>query len=165
MNPNCYFWSENITSGSRAPRFEIRKPQKAFYPFFVFVFFRSASKAGLPDCLFLNKKYHFGLILEGLAIEDIGALYGHFGLFYRHLAYIFGGFHGLKYIFYRFGMLHQEKSGNPVRKSIKKLRFVTSSGKKYKRKNRLRVHRKRSISEKGGTFLSSSYFFVPREVL
>jgi hypothetical protein len=90
--------------------------------------------------------------LEGLAIEDIGALYGHFGLFYRHLAYIFGGFHGLKYIFPRFGMLHQEKSGNPVRKSIKKLRLVTSSGKKYKRKNRLRVHRKKKHFGKRGDF-------------
>jgi hypothetical protein len=31
----------------------------------------------LPDGIFSNQKYHFGLILEGLAMEDVGIFYGH----------------------------------------------------------------------------------------
>jgi hypothetical protein len=33
-------------------------------------------RPGLPDGLFLNQKSKFGLILEGLAIEDVGIFYG-----------------------------------------------------------------------------------------
>jgi hypothetical protein len=35
----------------------------------------------LPDGIFSNKKSHFGLILEGLAIEDVGIFYGHWAYF------------------------------------------------------------------------------------
>jgi hypothetical protein len=52
--------------------------------------------------------------LEGLAIND-------FGLFYSHLVYFcpFGIFYGFyvgmqEYLFSRFGMLYEEKSGNPA---------------------------------------------------
>jgi hypothetical protein len=41
--------------------------------------------AGLPDGSFSNQKSKFGLILEGLAMEDVGIFYGHlvhFLLFY-----------------------------------------------------------------------------------
>jgi hypothetical protein len=31
----------------------------------------------LPGGLFSNKKYQFGKILEGLAMEDVGIFYGH----------------------------------------------------------------------------------------
>jgi hypothetical protein len=36
-----------------------------------------ACPPGLPDGIFSNQKYHFGLILEGLAMEDVGIFYGH----------------------------------------------------------------------------------------
>jgi hypothetical protein len=37
--------------------------------------------------IFSNQKSQFGLILEGLAMEDVGIFYGRFGLFYCHLVY------------------------------------------------------------------------------
>jgi hypothetical protein len=70
----------------------------------------------LPDGLFSNQKSQFGSILEGLEIENLGIFYDHlvyftaignilrpFGLFCGHLVY-----------FPRFGMLYDEKSGNPA---------------------------------------------------
>jgi hypothetical protein len=42
-------------------------------------------------------------------MEDAVILYGLFGLFYSHLVF----FEDLWYIFSRFGVLYQEKSGNP----------------------------------------------------
>jgi hypothetical protein len=56
----------------------------------------------LPDGIFLNQKSRFGQILEGLAMESAGILY-------VHLVY----FMDVWYIFPRFGVLYQEKSGNP----------------------------------------------------
>jgi hypothetical protein len=71
---------------------------------------------GLPDGIVLNQKSQFGWILKGLAKEDVGTFYGHLvhftsiwyilrrlGLFYGHLEYL-----------PLFGMLYQEKSGNPT---------------------------------------------------
>jgi hypothetical protein len=90
---------------------------------------------GLPDGIFSNHKSQFGQILEGVSIEEGGMFYCHlvyftaiwpillpFGLFYCHLVYFtaiwqilcpFGIFHGCLVYFSRFGMLFQEKSGNP----------------------------------------------------
>jgi hypothetical protein len=55
---------------------------------------------GLPDGIFSNQKSQFGLILEALAMEDVGIFYVHlgyftaiwyilwsFGIFYGHLVY------------------------------------------------------------------------------
>jgi hypothetical protein len=36
---------------------------------------------GLPDGIFSNQKSQFGYILEGLAMEDVGILYGHLVFF------------------------------------------------------------------------------------
>jgi hypothetical protein len=33
--------------------------------------------SGLPDGIFSKQKSHFGLIFEGLAVEDVGIFYGH----------------------------------------------------------------------------------------
>jgi hypothetical protein len=65
--------------------------------------------------------------LEGLAIEDIGTFQGHLayftaigyillplGIFCTHLVY----FMVIWYIFPHFGMLYQEKSGNPALKAV-----------------------------------------------
>jgi hypothetical protein len=35
------------------------------------------SYPGLPDGFFSNQKYHFGLILEGLRLENVEICYGH----------------------------------------------------------------------------------------
>jgi hypothetical protein len=75
------------------------------------------SIAGLPDGLFSNQTSKFGYILEGLAMEDVAVFYGHawsilrsFVRFYGHLAQ----FVVIWYTLSRFGILYQEKSGNPA---------------------------------------------------
>jgi hypothetical protein len=71
----------------------------------------------LPDGIFPNQKSQFGLILQALAMEDVGIFYGNldyftaiwsilrpFGISCGHwVDFIF-----IWYIFYRFGMLYQE---------------------------------------------------------
>jgi hypothetical protein len=54
--------------------------------------------------------------LEALAKEVVGLFYGHL-VYFTVIWYIlwqFGVFVGYLVYFSRFGMLHQEKSGNPV---------------------------------------------------
>jgi hypothetical protein len=34
-------------------------------------------RLGLPDGIFSNQKFQFGQILESLAMEDVGIIYGH----------------------------------------------------------------------------------------
>jgi hypothetical protein len=68
----------------------------------------------LPDGLFSNQKYQFGYILEGLRMGNAGIFYGLFGIFYGHILWQFGNVVVIWYIFSRFGILCQEKSGNPV---------------------------------------------------
>jgi hypothetical protein len=67
------------------------------------------SVTGLPDSIFSNQKSSIlDKFLEGLAMEGVGFLYG--------LLYIlrsFGLFYGYWVYFSRFGMLYEEKSGNP----------------------------------------------------
>jgi hypothetical protein len=70
---------------------------------------------GLPGGILSNQKSQFGFILEAFGMEDVGIVYSHqeyltanwyilrpFGTFCDHLVY-----------FSLFGMLHQNKSGNP----------------------------------------------------
>jgi hypothetical protein len=42
---------------------------------------RSMPKPGLSDGIFSNQKSRFGQILEGIAMEDVAKLYGHFVYF------------------------------------------------------------------------------------
>jgi hypothetical protein len=50
---------------------------------------------GLPDGIFSNQKSRFGLILEGLAIDDVGILYGHSVFYgYWYILRPFGTFYG-----------------------------------------------------------------------
>jgi hypothetical protein len=80
----------------------------------------------LPDGLFSNQKSQFGYILVCLAMENLGIFYDHLvyftaiwsilrplEIFYGHLVY----FVLIWYIFTRFGILDQEKSGNPGRQA------------------------------------------------
>jgi hypothetical protein len=55
-------------------------------------------------------------ILQGLAMDDVAIFYDHFGLFYGHWKY----FMVIWYIFPRFGMLYQEKSGNLADPALEK---------------------------------------------
>jgi hypothetical protein len=69
----------------------------------------------LPDGLFSNQKSQFGLILEGLAIEDVSIFYGiwsilrPFDIFSDYLVYIVV----ILCISLHVGILNKEKSGNP----------------------------------------------------
>jgi hypothetical protein len=73
---------------------------------------------GLPDGLFSNQTYQFGSILKGIAMKDVGLFYGHLVyIFYGHLVYRIAIWYSLwcnLVHFSRFGILHQEKSGNPA---------------------------------------------------
>jgi hypothetical protein len=40
---------------------------------------------GLPDGLFSNQKYFFGLIFEGLVMESVGIFYDPLVNFYGHM--------------------------------------------------------------------------------
>jgi hypothetical protein len=75
------------------------------------------SPAGLPDGLFSNKKSKFGYISEGLAMKDAGIFYGHLvHFFFCYILWTFGIVRGNLVYFSRFGILYQEKSGNPARR-------------------------------------------------
>jgi hypothetical protein len=68
----------------------------------------------LPDGIYFKLKIPIWVILEGLAIEDVGIIYGHsvkFPNILVHLMAIWYIFPRLVY-FNHFGLLHQEKSGN-----------------------------------------------------
>jgi hypothetical protein len=68
---------------------------------------------------FLAKEFQFGSVLQGLEVEHVGLFYGHLeyikavGIFYGHMVKCWG----LVY-FPRFGVLPQEKSGNPDRDKL-----------------------------------------------
>jgi hypothetical protein len=77
----------------------------------------------LTDGLFSNQKSQFWSILEGLAMENLSKFFDHlvcitaignilwpFGIFCGNLVY----FVVIWYIFPRFGILDQGKSGNPA---------------------------------------------------
>jgi hypothetical protein len=70
----------------------------------------------LPDGIFSNQNCQFGYILEGLAIEEHSTFYGHW-VYFAAIWYIllpFGIFNVSLVYFPCFGILYQEKSGNPV---------------------------------------------------
>jgi hypothetical protein len=86
-------------------------------------------ESGLPDGIFPKQKFQFGLFFEGTCkgrcwyifwIFDLGILRP-LCIFCDHLVY----FMLIRYIFFHFGMLHQEKSGNPAVDSLE-----TARGKK-----------------------------------
>jgi hypothetical protein len=71
---------------------------------------------------FQTKNRNFGTFLRALQWKmfvyfmDIGSILGPFDIFYGHLVY----FVVIWYIFPRVGILHREKSGNPVLQSVSK---------------------------------------------
>jgi hypothetical protein len=62
----------------------------------------------VPDGLFSYQKSQFGYILEGLGMENVGIFYGPL-VHFTAIWYVFV----IWYISSCFGMLCQEKSGNP----------------------------------------------------
>jgi hypothetical protein len=70
---------------------------------------------GLPDGLFACQKSQFWYIFEGLGMEYFGMSFVQFlflmpfGVFYGHLVY----YVLVWYIFSKFGMFYEEKSGSP----------------------------------------------------
>jgi hypothetical protein len=80
------------------------------------------SSPGLPDGIFSNQKSQFWNVLQWKVLvnfNDISSLLP-FGIFYGPLTYLHSGHFG---IFFRFGMLYQDKSGNPARVSSVLLEF------------------------------------------
>jgi hypothetical protein len=70
----------------------------------------------LPDGLFSNQKSKFRKILEGLAMEDVGIIYGplvHFTVF-SYILWTFVIVCGNLVYFSCFVFLYEEKSGNPA---------------------------------------------------
>jgi hypothetical protein len=72
-------------------------------------------RAGFPDSLFSNQKSQFGLILEGIGMENVGIFYGqlvYFSAIYYNL-WQFGIVCGNLVYFPNLVCLDQGKSGNP----------------------------------------------------
>jgi hypothetical protein len=69
----------------------------------------------LPDGLFSNQKSKVWKILEGLPMEGVGMFYGHLVHFtvFCCILFTFGVVRGHLVVFSLFGILYQEKSGNP----------------------------------------------------
>jgi hypothetical protein len=69
----------------------------------------------LPDGIFSNQKSKFVDILKSLGIENVGIVNGHLEYLTSiwNILGTFGKFVVIWYIIPRFGMLYQEKSGNP----------------------------------------------------
>jgi hypothetical protein len=76
---------------------------------------------GCQMVYFQTKNPKFGYILEDLAMEDVCAFYGRL-VYFTAILYIlwpFGIFYGYLVYLFRFGMLCQEKSGNPVQELVR----------------------------------------------
>jgi hypothetical protein len=69
----------------------------------------------LPDGIFPYQNSQFGYIQEGLKIENVGSVYGHWEYFKAiwYILWLFGNFAVILVYFSLFGIFYQEKSGNP----------------------------------------------------
>jgi hypothetical protein len=72
----------------------------------------------MPFGIFSNQKFHSGYIFEILRIENVPIFYGHSECFtaFWNILWSFCNAAIVWYILHRFGILCQEKSGNPARK-------------------------------------------------
>jgi hypothetical protein len=74
-----------------------------------------AVEPGLPDGVFSHQKSRFGYISESLGMKKVGILYGHLEYIVAilHIKRI-GHLWSFGTLFPRFGILYQEKYGNPA---------------------------------------------------
>jgi hypothetical protein len=75
--------------------------------------------SGLPDGSFSNQKSQFGKNFQGLRLENVDIFYGHLEYLMDiwdilHMTIHLVHFVFIWYIFSSFGIMHQEKAGNPV---------------------------------------------------
>jgi hypothetical protein len=73
--------------------------------------------SGFPDGIFSNQKSQCGWILEGLEVENVRICYSllEYITAIWYTLWPFGTLLVIWFIFPRFGILYQEKSGNPAR--------------------------------------------------
>jgi hypothetical protein len=85
---------------------------------------RVDNRPGLPGDIFSNQKSQFGHILEGLVMKMVGIFYGHLEYLtvIWYILWSFGNLMAIWDIFHRFGILCQEKSGNPTTDATKKVK-------------------------------------------
>jgi hypothetical protein len=95
--------------------------------FFCWWNFTRNEEPGLPDGLFSNQKSKFGQILDGLPMEDVGIFYWHLVHFtvFGYILWTFGIVRRNLVYFSHFGILYEEKSGNPARHWLQN-RFLKS---------------------------------------
>jgi hypothetical protein len=74
------------------------------------------STSVLPDDFFSDQKSQFGYILEDLGMENVVIYSAHLEYFMiiRYILWNLGNFIAILVFFPRFGILYQEKSGNPA---------------------------------------------------
>jgi hypothetical protein len=80
------------------------------------IFFFHCAAQGCQMVHFKNQKFNFGYILKGLGMENVGLFYVSHLAYFKAVWYILcpsGKFCVIWHTFPRFGILHQEKSGNP----------------------------------------------------
>jgi hypothetical protein len=72
-------------------------------------------EAGLPDGLFSNQKSKFGLILEGLVMEEVAMFYGHLVHFtvFCYILWTFGVVRGILVYFFPFWYFVPRKIWQP----------------------------------------------------
>jgi hypothetical protein len=84
---------------------------------FLFECFLAQVVTRVARCFFSNQKSQFGKIFDGLRLKIFNTLYGHLKYFQVNgicILWHIGHVVVIWYIFPRFGLLHQEKSGNPL---------------------------------------------------
>jgi hypothetical protein len=81
---------------------------------------------GLSDGVFSNQKSKFGYILWGLGLKKVGMFYGHLScsLAIWYILRLFGNSVAIWYIFPCFGIINNEKSGNPGPTNTALMRFL-----------------------------------------
>jgi hypothetical protein len=118
--PNWEIWFENKPSGNPGV---VRFPGLGSHPSFAAPTVTPTLRPGLPDCIFSNKNPSLGEYLRILQWKmcvyfiNIWPILRPIGIFYAHFVY----FTVIWYICFHFGLLYQEKSGNPG--SVDKTRF------------------------------------------
>jgi hypothetical protein len=111
---------------TKLPRFTLVPLRSSFK--FVYICTFAICESGLPDGLFFKPKIPIWVILEGLRMENAGIFYGplEYCTVIWYILLPLSKAVLIWYIFSRFGILCQEKSGNPGVNVLFTLTFVFS---------------------------------------